>query len=68
MDFGSPDGQPVHFIFLLLTPQQNYRNYIPVLAQIASLMRIGRMRPAFLACQTPAEVKALLRQPEKPPH
>jgi mannitol/fructose-specific phosphotransferase system IIA component (Ntr-type)/nucleotide-binding universal stress UspA family protein len=65
VDFGSPDGQPVNFIFLLLTPQQNYRNYIPVLAQIASLMRISRMRPAFLACQTPAEVKALLKHPEK---
>ncbi|MCC7263621.1 MAG: PTS sugar transporter subunit IIA [Candidatus Latescibacteria bacterium] len=69
VDFGSPDGQLVHYIFLLLTPQQNYRNYIPVLAQIASLMRISRVRAAFLACQTPAEVKALLKQPEKPqPH
>lgn len=69
VDFGSPDGQLVHFIFLLLTPQQNYRNYIPVLAQIASLMRIGRVRAALLGCQTPAEVKALLKQPEKPqPH
>jgi mannitol/fructose-specific phosphotransferase system IIA component (Ntr-type) len=69
VDFSSPDGQLVHYIFLLLTPQQNYRNYIPVLAQIASLMRISRVRAAFLACQTPAEVKALLKQPEKPqPH
>lgn len=67
VDFGSPDGQLVKYIFLLLTPQQNYRNYIPVLAQIASLMRISRMRTAFLECQTPAEVKALLKQPDKPP-
>jgi len=65
VDFGSPDGQLVNYIFLLLTPQQNYRNYIPVLAQIASLMRIGRVRASFLNCQTPAEVKALLRMPDK---
>ncbi len=66
VDFGGPDGQLVKYIFLLLTPQQNYRNYIPVLAQIASLMRISRMRTAFLECQTPAEAKALLRHEEKP--
>ena len=66
VDFGSPDGHLVNYIFLLLTPQHNYRNYIPVLAQIASLMRISRVRGAFLSCQTPAEVKALLRHPEKP--
>ncbi|MBI2502781.1 MAG: PTS sugar transporter subunit IIA [Candidatus Latescibacteria bacterium] len=62
VDFGG--GQLVNYIFLLLTPQQNYRNYIPVLAQIASLMRISRIRTAFLECQTPAEVKALLQHRE----
>lgn len=65
IDFEAADGQPVHFVFLLLTPQQNYRNYIPVLAQIASLMRISRMRAALRRCQTPAEAKALLLHSEK---
>ena len=38
--------------FLLLTPQQNYRSYIPVLAQIASLVRNDSMQEALLNAQT----------------
>ena len=58
VDFDSNTGEKVHFIFLLLTPQQNYRSYIPVLAQIASLVRNDSMQQALLSAQTPAEVTA----------
>ena len=57
--------EPVHFIFLLLTPQQNYRSYIPVLAQIATLMHTEEARSAFLRCQTPSELMAVIKRQEQ---
>lgn len=65
IDFGESQPTPVRFIFLILTPQQNYRSYIPVLAQIATIMRSDRTRQAFLHCQTPSEVTALIRGQEE---
>jgi PTS system fructose-specific IIA component/PTS system nitrogen regulatory IIA component len=65
VDFGGIYDEPVHFVFLLLTPQQNYRNYIPVLAQISSLMRLEETRKLFTSCQTPAEIMFLLKQQER---
>ena len=66
VDFKGLDPAPVRFIFLLLTPQQNYRNYIPVLSQIASLMRLQKTRDRLMASENPAELAALLRSREKP--
>ncbi|MFA6110761.1 MAG: PTS sugar transporter subunit IIA [Candidatus Latescibacterota bacterium] len=65
LDFEEPQGEPVRFVFLLLTPQQNYRLYIPVLSQIAGLIRADEARAAILACQTPAEVSALIKAAER---
>ena len=62
LDFESNTGEKVHFIFLLLTPQQNYRSYIPILAQISSLVRNDSMQQALLNAQTPAEVTAHIKQ------
>ncbi len=61
LDFQNPTGEEIHFIFLLLTPQQNYRSYIPLLAEIANLVRNAEFRSALLASQTPAEVTHLLK-------
>ena len=60
IEFGS-SGEKAHFIFLLLTPQQNYRVYIPVLAQIAGLMRASDKADRLKASQTPQEVIDLLK-------
>ena len=60
VDFSGPGGI-VRYIFLLLTPQQNYRTYIPVLGQIASLMHADETRDAILHCQTPSELTALIK-------
>ncbi|RMH73609.1 MAG: hypothetical protein D6675_02215 [Gemmatimonadetes bacterium] len=61
LDFDSPNGNPVYFIFLLLTPKNNYRLYLPVLAAIGRLMQDTFMTRMLLDCQTPVEVMALLR-------
>ncbi len=68
IDFEGPYAEPVRFVFLLLTPQQNYRSYIPVLAQIATLMRPDETRQEFLRCQTPTEVTALIRRQDAAAH
>jgi mannitol/fructose-specific phosphotransferase system IIA component (Ntr-type)/nucleotide-binding universal stress UspA family protein len=65
VDFNGLDDQPVHFIFLLLTPQQNYRSYVPVLAQIATLMHSDESRSAFSRCQTPSELTAVIKRQEQ---
>jgi len=62
VDFETRDEEPVHFIFLLLTSQENYRNYIPVLSQIASLIRSPTVPAALLECETPSEVADLIRR------
>ena len=60
IEFGT-NGEKSHYIFLLLTPQQNYRVYIPVLAQIAGLMRDSDQAAQLKASQTPQEVIDLLK-------
>ncbi|MBT4976886.1 MAG: PTS transporter subunit EIIA [Gemmatimonadetes bacterium] len=62
VDFEGPTDEPTQFIFLLLTPEQNYRSYIPILAQIATLMRNGTTRGDMLAAQTPSEITAILKR------
>ncbi|HJP29591.1 MAG TPA: PTS sugar transporter subunit IIA [Candidatus Latescibacteria bacterium] len=65
VDFNGLQGDVVRYIFLLLTPQQNYRSYIPVLAQIASLMHTDETRDAILHCETPSELTALIKNQER---
>lgn len=65
VDFNGLKGDMVRYIFLLLTPEQNYRSYIPILAQIASLMHTEETRSAILHCQTPSELTALIKSQER---
>jgi len=67
VDFDGLNGDVVRYIFLLLTPQQNYRTYIPILAQIASLMHTAETRSAILHCETPSELTALIKNQERDP-
>ncbi len=65
VEFNGLNGDVVRYIFLLLTPQRNYRTYIPVLAQIASLMYTEETRSAILHCETPSELTALIKNQER---
>ncbi|MEE2658201.1 MAG: PTS sugar transporter subunit IIA [Candidatus Latescibacterota bacterium] len=64
VNFNGRKDELVRYIFLLLTPQQNYRTYIPVLAQIASLMHTDENRNALLCCETPSDLTALIKKSE----
>lgn len=65
VDFNGMHHDKVRYIFLLLTPQQNYRTYIPVLGQIAALMHTETTRAAILHCETPSELTALIKNQER---
>ena len=60
VEFGA-GGDPVRYLFLLLTPEENYRTYIPILAQIATLMHSDEIRSSFLRCETPSELVAAIK-------
>ena len=60
VDFGA-GGELIRYLFLLLTPEENYRSYIPILAQIATLMHSDEIRSSFLRCETPAELVAAIK-------
>ena len=60
VDFGQPGQPPVHFIYLLLTPKENYSEYLVVLSRIARMMYRAELRKSIIDCNTPAEVAALI--------
>ena len=60
VDFGSPDGHLTRFIFLLVTPDHFYDDYLATVAMLARLMMRTEMRAALLPCSTPADVLDVL--------
>ena len=60
VDFGQSNQSPVHFIYLLLTPKENYGEYLVVLSRIARMMYHPQLQKSLMDCATPAEVAALI--------
>jgi PTS system nitrogen regulatory IIA component len=60
LEWDAPDGQPVHFVFLLLTPAQGADMQIRLLAAIATLMADVRVREELKGLRTAAELHARL--------
>ncbi len=73
LEWDAPDGQPVHFVFLLLTPAQGADTQIRLLAAIATLMAEARVRDELKATSTAAALHARLQaalgswKPDEPP-
>lgn len=63
VDFGSPDGHMTRFIFLLVTPDHFYDDYLATVAMLARRMIRTETRAALLQCRTPADVLDVL-EPE----
>ena len=60
IDFGSPDGHLTRFIFLLVTPDQFYGEYLATVAKLARTMMRTETRAALLQCTTPEQVLHIL--------
>lgn len=61
IDFLSMDEQPVHTLFLLLSPPANSGTHIKLLARIARLMRQPDVLDKLLGAETPEEVIESIR-------
>lgn len=61
MDFEAIDGQPVHFVILLVVPKNEFQTHISTLAEIAKLMNNSDFRSELLACTTLEDMVSLIR-------
>lgn len=60
VDFGAPDGRPVHFFFVLLMPQDAGGADLKALARISNVLSAPALRSAILAAPDADEIYRLL--------
>ena len=58
--YDSPDGKPVHLLFIIANHPNYQQEYITVLSAIARLVNNSCFRQTLLALKQPAEVEARL--------
>ena len=63
--FESIDQAPVHFVFLLLGPEENQRTHLQILAKIARLFRDRKLRDELIKAQTAKHLRDALAKYEK---
>lgn len=62
LDWDSPDGLPVHFVFLVLTPKEVEDAQVQILAAIATCMLQEDIRLKVMDSEDREEVFQILRQ------
>jgi PTS system fructose-specific IIC component len=62
IDWNSPDGNPSHFIFLILTPKDNDWAQVQILRIIAKTMYNEEIRQAILKAANPEQLWNVLEQ------
>jgi len=62
IEWNTPDGKPVHFVFLVITPQENPRIQIQLLSEIARIMAQEEIRNNILRAQTPKKIISLIKR------
>jgi PTS system nitrogen regulatory IIA component len=63
VDFDSPDGKPVHLFFLIVAPPLDRNNeYLPLLGQIAELVKESVARENLMKAATFADLKQVLER------
>ncbi len=56
IDFGAPDGQPVHIIALLVTPRKHQKQHMVLLAALSQRLQQAEVRQRLLQAADAAEV------------
>jgi fructose PTS system EIIBC or EIIC component len=64
VDFGSPDGQPVNLIFLVLSSEIATPAYLSVLGRTARIFHQQDMRQQMLAAESPEDVIRAIAEQE----
>ena len=62
VEWGSMDGKPAHFIFLVVGPAKASEEYLRVLADISRLMTRASVRNALLELPSPADVLRIMSE------
>lgn len=62
IEWGSVDGKPAHFIFMVVGPEKASEEYLRVLADISRLMSRATVRRALLEAGNAAEVLKIINQ------
>lgn len=60
VDFGARDGQPSHFFFALIAPENSAGVHLKALAKISRLFRSDLLREQILAASSAAQIYALI--------
>ncbi len=63
IDFGAPNGEPVHTLFVLLSP--TIQTHLQILARIASLLRDQKLGEVLSGRKSQREILAEVRRVEK---
>ena len=53
IDFGSPDGEPVRLVMLIVTPKEHVKLHLKVLASLSSMVREENIRTRLMAASAP---------------
>ena len=62
LDFESLDGNPVHFIFLVIAAPRSTDEYLKVICLISSLMKNESVRKQLLSAKTKDEILAIFNR------
>lgn len=60
IDFSAVDGEPVHLVFILISPPDSQRAHLKALAHISRLLSKQDLRAHIMAAKSPAEIIKLL--------
>lgn len=64
IDFQAPDGEPAHYIFLVLAPTNESGEYLKALAAISTVMKDKANRRRLLHAKTLEEALKIFNPPE----
>ncbi len=64
VDFGSPDGRPAQFVFLLVVPKHKVEEYLEVVGHIMRIMKRESVRNRLMSCKSAKEVLDLFSELE----
>lgn len=60
--FDSPDGEPVHLLFVIASPPQMSLEYLHALSTLVRVIRDGTVREAILAARAAREIEQKIRE------
>ena len=64
IEFESPDNAPVHFIIMLLVPENKAQSHLQTLAAVAGVFSLGEVRERLKDAESPEELISIIAASE----